>query len=591
MRRLIRSLVWLAILGPPLFFVGAVQHGALTHPFSDYCTLIPLFDKLHAGALTFSDLLTPLNQNRPATWRALLLANAWLTGWDIRSEYLYVLAALIGAFLVQVHLLRCACAPQSSRRLSVLVATLSLVSFSPAAHNNHWWSMLLQFDLGHFFIVIAFALVSLRPHWWRSHLCAAFACWLATYTVTVGLVAFASCVVLAQLSSRTPRRFNPRTLFWAANFSLALVFYVPGLPDLDRGLPSLDRWMAFVFAYLGSPIVGLLWFPYRSQFDLPDMNAVTANVIAGLVLVILLGVKARAIIRTGEQATSARAFAVFAIFALGSAVLTGLGRAEFGEYGVANANASRFVLFGSYGLYAALYAALIPASSAPFLARPALRTGMTVTALVGLALASVSYGRSWKVYGEARRFDRLLAAAYADAERESPLDTIIYPEPQLVPHFKSALKRLRAGPYRDIAANGALERLAANKEADEFGVNGLRAAEEGLLLFAHPHSRHSIDLSRAVAVRFRYGVMPNALNATPPTDGVEFRVLAVDVDTERLLWSAVWRPLPGTAHDQHATVALPRHDFSGTLIFETLTAGRSESDWAYWADLTISGFD
>ena len=95
-------------------------------------------------------------------------------------------------------------------------------------------------------------------------------------------------------------------------------------------------------------------------------------------------------------------------------------------------------------------------------------------------------------------------------------------------------------------------------------------------------------MSRAVAIHFRYGVLPNAVTATPPTDGVEFRVLVPDAASEGVLWSSIWRPVPGTPSEQQVTVALPGTDFSGTLIFETLTAGRYENDWAYWADLVIS---
>ena len=157
--QLSRSVLWVCIVAPPLFLLVAVQHGAVTHPFWDYCRLIPYFDQLHNGTLSFSDLFAPHNQNRPATWRALILANAWLTGWDIRSEYVYLLISLNGAFLMQVLLLRRCCAGCSHRQLT-LVALLSIVSFSPAAHNNHWWSMLIHFDLGHLFIVTAFTLVA-----------------------------------------------------------------------------------------------------------------------------------------------------------------------------------------------------------------------------------------------------------------------------------------------------------------------------------------------------------------------------------------------------------------------------------------------
>ena len=587
MRFLVRRLAWVAILGPPLFLFVAVQHGALTHPFSDYCRLIPLVEKLEHGTLGFADLVAPLNQNRPATWRALLLANARLTGWDIRSEYVYLLAALIGAFLVQVRLLARSCAACSRERVLVLAALLSIVSFSPAAHNNHWWSMLLQFDMGHLFIVTAVALLSWNGRSWRDHLLAAIACWLAAFTVTNGLVAFVTCTIVAQLFSPAPRRLSAQTLFWLANTALVAIVYVPGLPYLDRGLPSLGRWTVFVLAYLGSPAASLLWFPYQSQFDLPANAAVTArNAAAGLILLTILIVRAYGIVRAGERSTGARAFVAFSLVALGSAMLTGMGRAEFGAEGVANANASRFVLFGSYALYACLYGAAIARRSSH--ASPVVTQRiMSAAVLIVLVCGTVSYARSWKVYADARRFDRFLAIAYASERGANPFDELIYPVRDEIPYFKTTLRKLRLGPYRDAPESDTLARLAGSKLIDEFGINGLRAGPDGVILFAHPHARFSIQLSHAVAIHVTYGVLANATTATPPTDGVEFRILATGGDRETLVWSSVWRPAPGREHEHRITVALPDGEFSGTLVFETLTAGRYENDWAYWSDLGV----
>jgi hypothetical protein len=313
------------------------------------------------------------------------------------------------------------------------------------------------------------------------------------------------------------------------------------------------------------------------------------NAVAGFILLTMLATKAYSLVRARERSPAARAFSAFAVFALGSAMLTGLGRAQFGEDGVANANASRFVLFGSYALYACLYdAARVAVSRSAIDSHSQVRVLPTVAALLLVGFATVTYASSWKVYGQARHFDKLLETAYAAGPNKSPFDHLIFPVSEAIPGYKATLRRLRVGPYRDAPDDRALQRLARTKLSDEFGISGLRAGDDGLILFAAPHSRFSIDVSRAVAIDFRYGVLPNAVTATPPTDGVEFRVLVPDAAGNALLWSTIWRPVPGTPSEQRVTIALPGTDFSGALIFETLAAGRYENDWAYWADLVIS---
>jgi hypothetical protein len=424
---------------------------------------------------------------------------------------------------------------------------------------------------------------------WRHHVLASLLCWLATYTVAYGLVAFLASALVAQLFSPSPRRMDRFTLFWAVNVALVLVVYIPGLPDLDGGLPSPGSWLAFTLAYLGSPAAGLIWFPFESQFDLPHATSITArNVVTGFILVTAIAARAYGLLRVRDRSPAARAFSLFALFAVGAAVLTGMGRAHFDEYGVANANASRFVLFGSYVLYACLYdGARGSVFRSPLNSRWSIRL-RTAAALLLLACATLTYARSWKVYAQARHFDQLLQTAYAVAPAANPFDHLIYPFQEEIPGYKATLRRLRVGPYRDAADDRALQRLAKNKLTDEFGINGLRAGLDGLILFAHPHSRFSLDAdSDVTSVTFRYGILREALSTQPPTDGVEFRVWMVDETSEQLIWSIVWRPASATALEQPVTLSLPRHRLSGTLVFETLTAGHYENDWAYWTDLMM----
>src|SRR4029453_10852865 len=94
LHRITKPFLWILVLGPALFVFFAIQYSAITAPFWDHCELGRLLVKIHHGDFHASDLWAPHNQARPLLFRALLLLNARLTDWDIRSEYIYLFAAM-----------------------------------------------------------------------------------------------------------------------------------------------------------------------------------------------------------------------------------------------------------------------------------------------------------------------------------------------------------------------------------------------------------------------------------------------------------------------------------------------------------------
>ena len=121
-----------------------LQYIAITVPFWDHCELGRLMIRIHDQGFHASDLWAPHNHTRPAVYRAVLLANAWLTDWDIRSEYIYLVGSLYAAFLILAYGLWIVAGRRMSTRYLGALAVLSMFSFSPVAHNNHWWSMMTQ---------------------------------------------------------------------------------------------------------------------------------------------------------------------------------------------------------------------------------------------------------------------------------------------------------------------------------------------------------------------------------------------------------------------------------------------------------------
>jgi hypothetical protein len=176
--RLERLLSVALIVGPGIYLFVMMQYSAITYPFWDHLELVRFLTKLHDGALTFSDLVSAHNQTRPFVYRAIYLANAVATSWDIRSEYAIMSLTIYGLFAAHIYLITKLCKGRAIQY--PVMALISVLFFSPVGHNNFWWSMMLQLDLANLFIFLAVVVVALGPNSWSRHVVAVsragFAC-------------------------------------------------------------------------------------------------------------------------------------------------------------------------------------------------------------------------------------------------------------------------------------------------------------------------------------------------------------------------------------------------------------------------------
>lgn len=438
---------------PALYILVAIQYSALTVPFWDHTELIHWIVPLCEGNFHFSSLWAPHNHTRPFVYRLVMVFNAVMTDWDLRSEYIYMYLAIYGTFACHGWLI--ARLLQAAPDRTVLPATLlvsSLLIFSPVGHNNHWWSMMFQLNATNFFIALGFVLPMVWPTRWGAHLVAAVSCWLAAFTLTNGFFAMATMIVLFQLSA--PRLLRPDrfAVFWTVNLVAAAVCYLPGMTmDTSPTHPGIGKLLEFTLAYLGAPFAGLLWFPFRNMFDLPTEMA--PNLAAGSVLVatcIALSVHAWPRLRTRNLA--ALVLFGFAGFAVLSAAATGWARGAFDESGVTNANASRYTIFGAYLLLGQVYYVFTGIGQVwwPRLAwGTAARALVVVVTATFVALSFVSYGRATRVYVDAHQFNQSLAQAYLWGSQPNAHDKYIHPTPEAVAYLKQELQQLELGPYSD----------------------------------------------------------------------------------------------------------------------------------------------
>lgn len=441
-----RGLLIAAIVLPVVYLLVMVQLSAITYPFWDHLELVRFLAKVQDGSLSWSDLVSPHNQTRPLVYRLIYLLNARITDWDIRSEYIILYITLYSTFLLHLFFIR---RLVSERDVALLTAALaSVVYFSPVGHNNFWWSMMFQLDVTNLFMVAAVIILAIRPVSWLSNILAAALGWLAAYTLTNGIFLFVSAVVVVQLAQPDVRRINRRALFWLINLVVLLAVYLPGIP-LGNGWPSVSHFLVFVLAYLGTPLAGLIWYPYRGQFDVP-LNMWWPSLVGAAVAVVSIVSLWRARKSLGQRDPATMALFLFVTIAVVSAAATAWGRAEFDQFGVADANSSRYSIFAAYLLFGLIYFYAGSASNAEFrkvaiYSRPLLRASVVTLCFI---VAGLTYARGVKIFEASHEFNRLLGRAYVLDDTALPYEKYIYPNLDYVRWAKAQLIRLGLGPYR-----------------------------------------------------------------------------------------------------------------------------------------------
>lgn len=444
---LLRVMLFLLAMIPILYNFVVIQYASITLPFWDHTELIHWISSWHDGSFRFSSLWEPHNHARPFVYRFVMVFNAVLTNWDIRSEYIYMYIALYSTIACHVWALhRVASGAVRGMVYPLVLLLVSLVLFSPVGHNNHWWSMMFQLNAANLFITSGFLVAFIQPQRWSSHVIAALSLWLATFTLTNGLFAVITVGIVFQLSATQLLRPSRWTLFWGANLLVLLAIYLPGIAlSTSSNHPTLIQLVEFCLAYLGAPLGGLLWYPFKNMFDIP--LSIMTNVVCGMSLMIsctLLCWHARTRLR--EKHSAALILFGFSIFALMSALVTSWGRAAFDEYGVAAGSSSRYTVFGAYLLIGQLY--YLAAGFAHGWWNNARLSRIALTSLMVFVLLSmVSYGRALKIYDHAHNFNQTLVSAYPWGLEPTAQDKFIHHNVEFVQRLKRDLQRLELGPY------------------------------------------------------------------------------------------------------------------------------------------------
>jgi hypothetical protein len=445
-RLAIVTVLVVGILLPPFYLFVMVQYGAREFPYWDHMATAKQIVEYFDGTLTFHSLLEAQSQARPLFPRLIFIANAALTKWDIRSEYVYIYLTVYGVLAALLAALRRISKDWPNLNVLTTALLISIIACSPVGAMNYYWSLMLLATLSYFCTIVAFLAVSENPFSWRANILAAALGWIAAYSISQGLLVFPVIFMIHQLIAARKFVLNRWSAFWLANLIVCYSLYFPGLTT-DVPLPprpALLDFLGFVAVYIGNPLGSLLWFPHMGAILL--RHTIIINGVCGALLLGLTGYTAwRAWPELSARRPEVLIFLALSVFAGACAMLTGLGRAN-GPEPIAVANSSRYSIFAACMLFGLIF------YYAAKLARNEIAFSFWKKALIGFfVIASVvSYFRGIEVYRLTHDDNEWLANVYGPDAEPTDLDRRAYPDASYFDPLRADLLRLGIGPYRRI---------------------------------------------------------------------------------------------------------------------------------------------
>jgi hypothetical protein len=316
-----------------------VNRYAVDVPDWDQWDLVPFLEKSFEGTLTGPDLWTQHNEHRIFFPRVIMISLARLSRWNIGYELAASLALAVGIFLLLAASMKTTFRSHLASVPLWPFVILSLMVFSLNGVENWLWGWNIQIVLNVLSGIGMILLLTSRRPGWRKIIAAGMLGLIGLYSYASGLVYFPLGLLLLFLGTPIPLRQKVRfSLFWvpfsaAAYFSYFYKYVLPSHhPSWTIILKSPLAFLRYVLTYLGAPLLSSDTNP-RIAFFAGLAGAIILAVVWTMVLISR---------KSGLRHLSP--YLAFSLYAIGTAVLTGLGRAGFGDR---QAMSPRYVAFSS----------------------------------------------------------------------------------------------------------------------------------------------------------------------------------------------------------------------------------------------------
>ena len=431
-----RAAPWLLALLPCAVLVATAARLAVDVPYWDAFEFTPLLGRFLDGNWRLWELAAQHNEHRMVFPRLIWMLLARATAWDTRYEVAVALAVALALALATVLLLaRAATRATGTPWMAPLVA---LLLTSLRQWENWLWGWQLQVFLSLLAVVGGLLVLAGASAPWRRQWIASLLGVVASFSYAAGLVFWPAAAPLLLLDHANRRR---RLLAWAAATTLVALVYLHNFhtigvhpsPWLVLSAPRASA--AYLLAFLGSPLVT----------DRDGHSLAIGLGLAGLVFSILASglASGRLLWAPGPRSNADRACAALgalALFAVGAALLTALGRAGFG---LSQARTSRYVALSSFLWLWVLVAGVRHARAASGWPRAALALAVAAVA-VRIVLASAGgAGAAQRAMADRIRGRAALLAGGPDADL-----ALLYPDPAELRRLSAILAAHRLSCFR-----------------------------------------------------------------------------------------------------------------------------------------------
>jgi len=425
-------LVAACVLVPIIILVGLIHQYAVNVPVTDQYEMIPLFQKIDHGTLSFFDLWAQHNEHRVLFPTSYLLGLAKLTHWNIKAEI--ISSFFVSLFGFSAILLMIKKSRYSYLTTASIAVAASFLFFSPIQQENWLWGWQIEWFMCIAAVLWSIYFLSQVTRDSNKNLIAAIGFGVfASYCLASGpLIWPAGLLALAILKVR-----RKQYVTWSVTGAVAIFLYYLHYKSPVASPPKGDfisqpiNFVKYFLAYLGSPVTS------------DSYGAVLVGALILLTAVICLIV----LLKNRHLITKYVAWLTLGFYVLMSALATTVGRMGFG---LAGALSSRYTTFSLLFLISTIVVAVGLLSEKKLIFRDSVRElsiiGVTMSA-VGILIISSYYSGLQGMKSRSHLYRYIKSCSQAAVPDQACLYQIYFPSTQIALNRLDYLKQKHYGGY------------------------------------------------------------------------------------------------------------------------------------------------